>query len=347
MGFSRPWNNITSHDWWTYVPFVILCGLLFAIEQIRLQSLEKGVDHPTLTTNHVIIKTVLLLIVVYYSTIDIRYGFLVFVIVITYLQRNGLLEEIKSTRVKQQEQTTSNDEIDAISALLAKRNRKEPRVKTAIPKIIIQTGPNRMNPKYKAYMEALQAHNPSFQHLYFNDDDIETFFKKFYPQYWPTYQKLPVFIQKIDFFRYVAVYHYGGFYFDMDVKSLAPIDDKLCKHACVFPVDEYIFKGFCHHVRYESFCKRGAPFLLGQYAFAAVPKHPFLKLLMDTIHRKLDEYVLNADNTELYVYRSTGPDFVTNMYLDEYARDDVFILDNGKRQYFGNYGRHDFFGSWK
>ena len=346
MILSKTLFQMPNH-WFFYVPFIVLCTLLLVIEQFRLQSLEKHIDNTTFTTNNVIIKAILLVIVVYYSTIDIRYGFLVFVIVITYLQRNGLLEEIKSTKVKQQEKTSSNAETDAISAILAKRNRKEPRSKVTIPKIIIQTGPNRMNPKYKPYIDLLKSHNPDFKHLYFNDDDIETFFKRFYPEYWPTYQKLPIFIQKIDFFRYVAVYHYGGFYFDLDVRSLKPIDDKICKHACVFPVDEFIFQGFCHHVRYESFCKRGAPFLLGQYAFAAVPKHPFIKLLIDTIHRKLDDYVLKADKTELYVYRSTGPDFVTNMYLDEYAKDDVFILDNGKRQYFGDYGRHDFFGSWK
>lgn len=340
-------NSILNQSWTVYIPFAILCGMLFTIEQIRLQTLTKGIKHNVFTTENIIIKTILMVIVVYYCTIDVRYGFLVFVIVITYLQRNGLLEEIKSVQAKQREQTAGNNAIDQIRTILQKRNAKEPRPSTPIPKIIIQTGPNRLSRDHKSYMALMKQHNPDFEHLFFSDDDIETFFKRFYPQYWATYNKLPVFIQKIDFFRYVAVYHYGGFYFDLDVKSLSPIDAALRNHACVFPVDEYIYQAFCNHERYALFCQRGSPFLLGQYAFAAVPKHPFLKLLIDTIDRNLNEYIRTAERSELYVYQSTGPDFVTNLYLDEYTKDDVFILDNGKRQYFGDYGRHDFFGSWK
>lgn len=340
-------NTILKQSWSVYIPFVILCCLLFTIEQIRLQTIKKGIENNVFNTENAIIKTIMMVIVVYYCTIDIRYGFLVFVIVITYLQRNGLLEEIKSTQAKQLEQTAGNNQIDQIRTIIQKRNAKEPRVSKSIPKIIIQTGPNRLSRDHKSYMNLMKDTNPTFEHLFFNDDDIETFFKRFYPQYWATYNKLPVFIQKIDFFRYVAVYHYGGFYFDLDIKALSPIDASICKHACVFPVDEFIHKSFCNNERYITYCQRGSPFLLGQYAFAAVPKHPFLKMLIDRIHRDVQEYIRTMNKSELYVYQSTGPDFVTNMYLDEYTKDDVFILDNGKRQYFGDYGRHDFFGSWK
>ena len=90
--------------------------------------------------------------------------------------------------------------------------------------------------------------------------------------------------------------------------------------------------------------------MLGQYAFAAVPKHPFIKLLIDTIHRNIDLYIRQhktTQNQEVYVYRTTGPDFVTYMYTEYAAKNQLYILANGKRQMFGDYARHDFFGSWK
>ena len=88
-------------------------------------------------------------------------------------------------------------------------------------------------------------------------------------------------------------------------------------------------------------------YLLGQYAFAAEPRNQFIKLLIDTIHENIDKYVNNVNNSELYVYRTTGPDYVTNLYLDYENKDDIKILHNNKRQYFGDYAKHNYFGSWK
>ena len=113
-----------------------------------------------------------------------------------------------------------------------------------------------------------------------------------YPSYYSTYLNLPVKIQKIDFFRYVAIYHYGGFYLDLDMNILQCFD-KLLKYSFVFPVDEYIDIRLCKHTRYRPYCDRGQTFLLGQYAFAAEPKHPFIKELIDRIHRNINKYIKN------------------------------------------------------
>ena len=87
-----------------------------------------------------------------------------------------------------------------------------------IPKIIIQTWKSNDIPsKYNDYIISIKKYNPDYKYLFFTDEDIENFLKKEYPNYYDTYLKLPVKIQKIDFFRYVTVYHYGGFYFDLDI----------------------------------------------------------------------------------------------------------------------------------
>jgi len=89
---------------------------------------------------------------------------------------------------------------------------------------------------------------------------------------------------------------------------------------------------------------------LGQYAFAAKAKDPFIKLLIDNIHMNIGEIIQKYSmvaNKEMYVYTTTGPDYVSNLYLQYNDKLNVKILHNNKRQYFGNYAQHKFFGTWK
>jgi mannosyltransferase OCH1-like enzyme len=146
-----------------------------------------------------------------------------------------------------------------------------------IPKIIIQTWKSNSIPnRYIPLIDSIKQHNPDYQYLFFTDNAIEHFLKINYPQYYQTYLHLPIKIQKIDFFRYVAVYHYGGFYMDLDMSCLKSFDD-LLRYDCIFPVDEFISEYMCKFPRYKNICDKGQYFLLGQYAFASSPKHPFIK----------------------------------------------------------------------
>jgi inositol phosphorylceramide mannosyltransferase catalytic subunit len=217
-----------------------------------------------------------------------------------------------------------------------------------IPKIIIQTWKSNSIPnRYIPLIDSIKQHNPDYQYLFFTDNAIEHFLKINYPQYYQTYLHLPIKIQKIDFFRYVAVYHYGGFYMDLDMSCLKSFDD-LLRYDCIFPVDEFISEYMCKFPRYKNICDKGQYFLLGQYAFASSPKHPFIKKIIDIIHKNIQRYVKHVIyNNDDYVYKTTGPDFVTNVYIDYLDKKHIFILNNGKRQYFGDYAQHNYFGTWK
>jgi mannosyltransferase OCH1-like enzyme len=220
-----------------------------------------------------------------------------------------------------------------------------------IPKIIIQTWKTADIPvKYEKMVNSLKTLNPEYKYKFFSDVDIEKFLTEHYPDYLVTYKKLPIVIQKIDFFRYIAIYHFGGFYFDLDMNGLEPLDEMLLKNECVFPVDEIINGSMCKQQRYSNFCNGNMYFLLGQYAFGAKPKDPFIKLLIDTIHLNIEQTIKQyntSSNKEIYVYVTTGPDFVSNLYMNYSNKNSIKILHNGKRQYFGKYAQHNFFGSWK
>jgi len=225
-----------------------------------------------------------------------------------------------------------------------------------IPKIIIQTWKTKDIPeKYKENVLSVKKYNTDYQFLFFSDDDIEYFLENNYPEYYQTYLKLPVKIQKIDFFRYVAIYHYGGFYFDLDITALYPLDE-LLDYDVIFPLEQNIPDSKCYKIRFKSNCEKNIKFLLGQYAFGAKPQNDFIKLLIDTINNNIDKYIkdFGNGNNELknsdmlqYVYNSTGPDFVTELYLNYKNKDKIKVLEYEKPHYFGKYAVHMHYGTWK
>lgn len=248
-----------------------------------------------------------------------------------------------------------------IQTVIDALNQKESPAVESIPKIIIQIwiqkdGGKPLIPQNQIeYMNKMRKMNPGFQHLFFTNDDVQKFFESNYPEYYDTYKRLPAFIQKLDFFRYLAVYHYGGFYFDMDVDPHKPLDSAIANHQAVFPIDEYGDARSCSTSRMMATCKKGRPFLLGQYAFATVAKHPFLKYVVDKIKNNVDTYIdvakkienANKEYAHYFVYKTTGPDFITDCYNQYNKPGQFYILSNGQRQVFGDYATHNYAGTWK
>ena len=222
-----------------------------------------------------------------------------------------------------------------------------------IPKIIIQTWKTKLIPhKYKNDIKSCEIYNPGYEYKFFSDDDIDDFLGEFYPEWYETYNKLPIKIQKIDFFRYVAIYHFGGFYLDLDMTVLKNFDN-LVKYDCVFPIDQHINCKTYSYKRFKNICEKDRTLktIIGQYAFGAKKNNEFIKLLIDNIHYNIDLLVEKQNETNIYVYASTGPDYVTNVYL-EYIKDinhknKIEILYNSDEQHFGEYAKHNHYGTWK
>ena len=60
---------------------------------------------------------------------------------------------------------------------------------------------------------------------------MEIFLYSYYPNLLPSYKKLDLMIMKIDFMKYIILYHYGGIYADMDTVCLKDIDPLIkCMH---------------------------------------------------------------------------------------------------------------------
>lgn len=301
-----------------------------------------------------VIFVFILVYMVFNKNVSISLAVVVFAVALVLSQH----ERIRQSWIITKEQESFENRMGEIVKTI---NKNESTAIETIPRIIIQVwvqkdgGPQMIPVNQVQYMNKFRELNPSFEHMFFNGDDIEHFFKENYLEYYNTYTRLPMFIQKLDFFRYLAIYHYGGFYFDMDVEPLKPLDSDIINHSAVFPIDEYVSALGCQNPRMNSYCLVGQNFLLGQYAFGTTAKHPFMKFLVDKIKQNLDNYVKTSEKinqfdrgaVHYFVYKTTGPDFVTDCYVQYPNKEQLYILSNGKRQVFGNYAEHKLSGVWK
>ena len=87
--------------------------------------------------------------------------------------------------------------------------------------------------------------------------------------------------------------------------------------------------------------------LIGNYAFYAPKKHPFLKKIIDNIVNNRIDIKLN--NKEKYVYYTTGPVMVTQSYIDFENKEEIELIQPipFKPSHFGQYGKHLNNGNWK
>jgi mannosyltransferase OCH1-like enzyme len=225
-----------------------------------------------------------------------------------------------------------------------------------IPKIIIQTykSEDGLSNDIRKFIKNIKRLNPDFTYMYFDDKDIEIFIKDKFPEYVNKFNSFKYTIQKIDFFRYLAIYYYGGFYFDVDIELYKKLDD-LLNYKCIFPIefDLNTIVYFLSRFRIPDIKKySGIQTLteqLGQYAFAAEKNNPFIKKIIDNIMIQLipDEDIPKTKEEE--VCCTTGPRIVTLTYVNYDKKNEITIIKPTKYEnmMFGDYGKHHHQGSWK
>src|SRR6266480_2435075 len=113
----------------------------------------------------------------------------------------------------------------------------------------------------RAATSNLRLFNPDFEYLFFDDSQVEQFIDVEFPQYRPVFNSFTARIQRYDFFRYLAVYRFGGFYFDTDVLLASGLED-LLEFGCVFPFEHLSINRFLRE-------EYGMDWEAGNYAFGA------------------------------------------------------------------------------
>jgi hypothetical protein len=204
-------------------------------------------------------------------------------------------------------------------------------------------------------MANLRLLNPDYEYLFFDEERVQVFIDHEFPQYRAVFNSFKFPIQRYDFFRYLAVYRYGGFYFDLDVMLASGLSG-LLDAGCVFP-----FEGLTLSEHLRNHHKMD--WEIGNYAFGAAAGHPFLAAVIENcVKAEKDPNWVKPMmrgyppllTSEYLILNTTGPGLISRTLAEnvESAKtvtvlfpDDVCDLENWNR--FGDLGVHFIEGSWR
>lgn len=181
-------------------------------------------------------------------------------------------------------------------------------IPTPIPKIIWQTfyeSVENLHPIIQEQTQKIKRLNPTYKYCFFNDDDIENFVKTEFvdnPEIQTCFNKLNIMVAKVDLWRYLILYKYGGVYLDMDSSINRPLDE------LIFPTDNAILSSEGNIIR------------IVQWALIFSPNHPILKY---TIEHIIDNIKTNKYPND--ILRMTGPaaftQSINNYHRELYGKD--------------------------
>ena len=230
------------------------------------------------------------------------------------------------------------------------------RMERHIPRRIIQTGPSRELPLlHRAVVANVTLLNPEFEYRFFDNDDVVRFFDTEFPEYRRLFDTFKFRIQKYDFFRYLAVYRFGGFYLDLDLLLGAGMS-ALAEHGCVFPFEDLNISGFLRR-RY------GMDWTIGNYAFGARPGHPFIGKVIENCVRAQEDPawvqpalrgIPRLFRDDFTILSTTGPLLLSRTLAENpaLAEDVTILFPEDVRcpqtwHRFGRLGIHLMEGSWR
>ncbi|KAL4225005.1 hypothetical protein ACF0H5_015700 [Mactra antiquata] len=166
--------------------------------------------------------------------------------------------------------------------------------------------------------------HPNFTHKLWSADDVLKLIKTEYPFLYRNYMSYHRWIQRSDVARYIVLYHYGGWYVDLDVTCLKSIDS----------LSALSYKSNQRVVLHETFPAGPSNDFIG-----VTPRHPFIRSLLNHLPTSNKWFVF----PHAQVMLSTGPTFVWGRLLNYKCQNEVSVL---KKDEYNKYFQINHDGSW-
>lgn len=132
------------------------------------------------------------------------------------------------------------------------------------------------------------AHNPEYQIITWNETAARTLIAEHYSWLLPLYDGYRYPIQRIDAFKYVVLWHYGGVYMDLDIACRRPLNPLL---------------------PFSAWYPKASPFGVNNDLMASRARHPFVRYMLE----QLAPRDWNLVFPYLTIFWSTGPQFTSDM----------------------------------
>ena len=127
--------------------------------------------------------------------------------------------------------------------------------------------------------------NPDYKYHLYTDNEMDDFVKENYPgEIYECYSRLNIIVAKVDFWRYLVLYKYGGVYLDMDSSIDRPLN------GLIKPDDDAIITA------------EGNPNMFVQWALIFRSNHPILKKTIELVVENITKNSYPND-----IHKMTGP----------------------------------------
>lgn len=142
-----------------------------------------------------------------------------------------------------------------------------------------------LHPIIQEKIDHFKNMNPSYTYHLYTDVDMDNFVNEHYKgEIADCYNRLNIIVAKVDFWRYLVLYKYGGVYLDMDSTIEKPLDELIKED------DEAIITA------------EGNPNLYVQWGLIFCKQHPILKRTIDLVVFNI-KYNMYKNN----IFLMTGP----------------------------------------
>ena len=184
-----------------------------------------------------------------------------------------------------------------------------------IPKNIFQSWYTKdVHPLIQHKINAIQHKNPGYAYHLYTDEEMDKFVNTYYPgEIADCYNKLNIIVAKVDFWRYLVLFKFGGVYLDFDSGLNICLDDLIKdEDECIISPEDN-------------------PYFFVQWAIICNAKHPILEKTIELIVRNIKENKYPND-----IHSTTGPGVFTEaietLYISAYK--EKFKRDNADRTVF-------------
>ncbi len=180
-----------------------------------------------------------------------------------------------------------------------------------IPRILHQMAPRdegKWHPIWKRCQASWLEHFGDFEYRMWDDEKIDSFVNRFFPDEYPSFSSCPLQIIRIDLARYMILGHYGGIYADMDMYCYGNFYGELDREVNLVEVlnernDERVMNAL----------------------MAGVPGHPFFRACLEESLRRLrstdpalmtrpDAQTPDLPMSNFFVRAIAGPILLSDVY---------------------------------
>jgi mannosyltransferase OCH1-like enzyme len=209
-----------------------------------------------------------------------------------------------------------------------------------IKKVIHQTwSDTRLPQQLGEFHLRVREMNPDCEVRLWTDRDIDAFVRTEFREQYSMWRCYAMQIERVDAWRYMALYRLGGMYLDLDMEPCQPF-------APLFDHDHDLVLALEHPVDSRA---AGRPQTIAQAVMLAAPENPFLGRVID----RLRAFAGRKDRP----LGTTGPTFLTAVY-DEAEPPEGLLLgheaffpvcfgERFKREARGTFAVHRMAGTWR